>query len=137
MDLKGWLGQSGVKLVAVEFYATWCKPCMKVVPKWKALHEKYRARGLRLIVVSVQDQVETAEVSANSHLKATLREGEKPRLILELFSVEDGCLSASAKAPEVGGDLDASVVNAVGQLVRMLAGDVVLPGGPGGRPRYA
>jgi thiol-disulfide isomerase/thioredoxin len=48
------LSMPAVKLVVVEFYATWCKPCMEAVPKWKALHEKYRASGLRFIVVSAE-----------------------------------------------------------------------------------
>ena len=49
------LDRSGVKLVAVEFYATWCKPCMAAVPRWKALHDRYRSQGLRLIVINTQD----------------------------------------------------------------------------------
>jgi len=55
LDVTPWLERPGVRLVAVEFYATWCKPCMKAVPKWKALHEKYRRQGFRLIVVATQD----------------------------------------------------------------------------------
>ena len=55
LDVKDWLSRPGVKLLAVEFYATWCGPCKKAVPQWKALHEKYRDQGLRLVVVSVQD----------------------------------------------------------------------------------
>ena len=55
LDVRGWLDRPGVKLLAVEFYATWCKPCMAAVPKWKALHEKYRRDGLRLVVVATQD----------------------------------------------------------------------------------
>jgi len=55
LDIRGWLDRPGTKLLAVEFYATWCEPCMKAVPQWKALHEKYRARGLRLVVVSTMD----------------------------------------------------------------------------------
>lgn len=54
-DVKDWLSRPGVKLLAVEFYASWCAPCKKAVPRWKALHETYRDRGLRLVVVSVQD----------------------------------------------------------------------------------
>ncbi|MEO1336930.1 MAG: TlpA disulfide reductase family protein, partial [Myxococcota bacterium] len=42
-------------MVAVEFFATWCKPCMDAVPRWRALHEKYQSEGLRFIVVSTQD----------------------------------------------------------------------------------
>ena len=55
LDVKDWLSRPGVKLLAVEFYASWCGPCRKAVPQWKALHEKYRDQGLRLVVVSVQD----------------------------------------------------------------------------------
>ena len=55
LDAKDWLSRPGVKLLAVEFYASWCGPCKKAVPQWKALHEKYRDHGLRLVVVSVQD----------------------------------------------------------------------------------
>lgn len=55
LDIKEWLRRPGVRLVVVEFYATWCKPCMAAVPKWKALHERYRNDGLRLIVVNTQD----------------------------------------------------------------------------------
>ncbi len=55
VNVEKWLQRPGVKLVAVEFYATWCKPCMAAVPKWKALHDKYRKDGLRLIVVSTRD----------------------------------------------------------------------------------
>ena len=55
LDMSQWLNRSGVRMVAVEFYATWCKPCMAAVPRWKALHEKYADRGLRLIVVATQD----------------------------------------------------------------------------------
>ncbi len=55
LDVEGWLRRPGVKLVAVEFYATWCKPCMEAVPRWKALHERYRKDGLRLVVIATQD----------------------------------------------------------------------------------
>lgn len=55
MDIRGWLDRPGVKLVAVEFYASWCKPCMEAVPRWKTLHDKYRDKGLRLVVVATQD----------------------------------------------------------------------------------
>ncbi len=57
LDIAEELSQPGVKLVVVEFYATWCKPCMKAVPKWKKLHDKYKGKGLRFIVVSENSDV--------------------------------------------------------------------------------
>ncbi len=56
LNIKDWLDRPGTRLVVVEFYAMWCKPCMEAVPRWRALHEKYRERGLRLIVVSTMDR---------------------------------------------------------------------------------
>ena len=50
------LKKPGVKLVAVDFYATWCEPCNAAIPKWKKLQEKYGEKGFKLIVVSVQSE---------------------------------------------------------------------------------
>ncbi len=55
LNVQDWLAQPGVRLVAVEFYATWCKPCMEAMPRWKRLKEKYASQGLRVIVVNTQD----------------------------------------------------------------------------------
>lgn len=52
IDLAAELAEPGVKLAVLEFYADWCAPCKAAVPKWRALHEKYRARGLRFFVVT-------------------------------------------------------------------------------------
>jgi len=50
------LARPGVKLVVVVFFATWCEPCMRAVPEWKALHEKYAVQGLRFIVVNLDER---------------------------------------------------------------------------------
>ena len=55
LDIQAELAKPGVKLLVVEFYATTCKPCMAAVPKWKALHKKYKKAGLRFIVVSAEE----------------------------------------------------------------------------------
>ena len=52
----------------VEFFATWCKPCMEAVPKWKKLHEKYYSKGLRFIVIANDDQGKCANVNWNPDL---------------------------------------------------------------------
>ena len=56
LDIHERLAEPGVKLVAVEFYATWCKPCNDAIPQWISLRQKYRSRGLRVVVVSVQSE---------------------------------------------------------------------------------
>jgi len=57
LDIAAELQTPGVKLVVVEFFAGWCEPCMKAAPKWKELHRKYAAKGLRFIVVMADDGV--------------------------------------------------------------------------------
>jgi len=51
-NLQAWLDLPGTRLVAVEFFSTSCKPCIKAVPKWEGLRDTYSSQGLRLAVVS-------------------------------------------------------------------------------------
>ena len=39
--------------VVVDFWATWCKPCLKEMPYLQRLHEQYAAQGVQVVAVSV------------------------------------------------------------------------------------
>ncbi len=45
-DIKG-------KLIIVDFWASWCKPCKEEIPKIKSLYEKYKSKGLTVVGVSI------------------------------------------------------------------------------------
>jgi len=45
-------GQRG-KVVLLNVWATWCHPCRDEIPELRAIHSRYRDRGLELIGVSV------------------------------------------------------------------------------------
>ena len=47
------LAQQKGKVVLLNIWATWCHPCRTEIPELRAIHERYRARGLELIGVSV------------------------------------------------------------------------------------
>jgi thiol-disulfide isomerase/thioredoxin len=47
-DLRG-------RLVLLNFWATWCPPCQGETPVLRDLDEQYRARGLSIIGVAVQE----------------------------------------------------------------------------------
>jgi peroxiredoxin/YHS domain-containing protein len=48
-DFKG-------KVILVDFWATWCKPCIEAMPAMQKLHEKYADRGLAMLGVSIDEK---------------------------------------------------------------------------------
>ena len=68
------------------------------------------------------------EVSANSELKIkVLTFGKEKTLVLQLYSIEEGCMTASAKARVGARGLQGAVVEAVRVLVESLVGKSNLP----------
>lgn len=49
---KTLLAREKGKVVLVEFWATWCKPCLKEMPELVKIEQKLRARGFRLVTIS-------------------------------------------------------------------------------------
>lgn len=49
------------KTTLLSFFATWCKPCIAEMPKFRALAVRYRDRGFRVVLISV-DQIEEKEL---------------------------------------------------------------------------
>lgn len=43
------------KLLIVDFWATWCHPCMEMVPHMVELNQKYASKGLQIIGISRDD----------------------------------------------------------------------------------
>ncbi|HVW10470.1 MAG TPA: TlpA disulfide reductase family protein [Bryobacteraceae bacterium] len=43
------------KVVLLNFWATWCEPCLNEVPRFAAWQEQYRSRGLQIMGVSMDD----------------------------------------------------------------------------------
>ena len=51
------------RVVLLNVWATWCHPCREEVPFLQGLHERYAARGLELVGVSVDAAGEEAAIA--------------------------------------------------------------------------
>ncbi len=57
----------GKSVIILDFWATWCKPCLRELPHINAIYEKYREKGLKVYAISVDD------ASSTSSIKPTLK----------------------------------------------------------------
>lgn len=51
--LKPFLNRSDDKTYVVNFWATWCAPCVKELPYFEALNENYKNKNVEVILVSL------------------------------------------------------------------------------------
>jgi thiol-disulfide isomerase/thioredoxin len=50
------LAEQRGRVVLVDFWATWCQPCIAELPVLRALERQYRADGLRVVSVNLDEQ---------------------------------------------------------------------------------
>lgn len=69
------------KIRVMNFWASWCAPCMLEMPSLQRLHDAYRERGLEVLAVNVDEDAQAVDEAV-----------KKLKLTLPLFSDADGTL---------------------------------------------
>ena len=55
ISLRSVVERKGNKYVLLEFWASWCNPCMSEMPNLKATYDKYHNRGFEIYASSLDD----------------------------------------------------------------------------------
>ncbi len=96
--------------VLVDFWATWCKPCLASLPAVRALHERWAERGLTVVGVSIDGPRNFARVRPFAQ-----RLGLGYPIVLD----EDGSLQQRFR---VGAVPTSVLIDADGRIVRVHTG---------------
>jgi len=98
-DLAKLLDENRGKVVLVDFWATWCPPCMELLPHTLEMAKKYADRGLTVVLVAINDPKEQAE-----DVKSVLEKNGAAGVVnllcrygigseaVEKFAIDDGAL---------------------------------------------
>jgi len=98
-DLARIIEENRGKVVLVDFWATWCPPCMELLPHTLELAKKYASRGVTVILVAINDPDEQAD-----DVKSVLERNQARGVVnlisrygigleaVEKFEIDDGAL---------------------------------------------
>jgi len=60
----------GEKLTLIDFWATWCKPCIKAIPGLNEIYKEYKVKGVNIIGVNCDGPRSISKVEPMSNALA-------------------------------------------------------------------
>lgn len=72
-ELEVWMNRQSDTTYVLNFWATWCSPCVEELPHFEAINEKYKNDKLRIILVSLDFNSELKTKVIPFVLKRNLR----------------------------------------------------------------
>ena len=56
----------GEKLTVIDFWATWCKPCLKAIPELNTIYDQFKDKGVSIISINCDGPRSVAKVGPMS-----------------------------------------------------------------------
>lgn len=77
------------RVVLIDFWATWCKPCLEEMPTVVKAYETYRGKGFEVVGISMDNDREALAkyLQANPLPWRTLNEGKNPNPVARHYGV--------------------------------------------------
>jgi peroxiredoxin len=80
------LGDHRGKVVFLNFWATWCRPCREEIPAMERLYQRYRDKGFTVIAISVDSDIVAVRPFINQN-QVTFPIGHDPKMSLDRYEV--------------------------------------------------
>ncbi len=78
-DLEGRpqdIGQWRGKVLVVNYWATWCPPCLEEMPAFSRLQDKYRDKGVQFVGISIDNAAKIVEFQKTTRVSYPLLIGD-------------------------------------------------------------
>ncbi len=76
------------KVVLLNFWATWCGPCRQELPELVRVHEKFRERGLAVVAITVDNEMENVRVFLKKYDIKLQALWDKKKKVADAYLVE-------------------------------------------------
>lgn len=128
------IGSARGRVVLLDFWASWCAPCVKELPRLQELYDRESTRGLAAVAVNARESDEVARAAAES-LKLTLPIGRLTKALdreLELQSLPTVVIADRAgrvreRWDGYRNDLESSIAKRVRELLENDSIDEAIP----------
>jgi thiol-disulfide isomerase/thioredoxin len=70
--LAQWQG----KVMVVNFWATWCRPCLEEIPEFIRMQEQLGNQGLQFVGIAIDDRIKVREFALKYHMNYPVLIGE-------------------------------------------------------------
>lgn len=107
-NISEWRG----KILVINFWATWCPPCLKEIPDFIALQEQYADKDLQFIGIALEDKEPVAKYIAATRINYPI-----------LLSGDNGIALAQQLGNNVGVVPYTLVVDRQGQIIHRHQGE--------------